>query len=250
MVLITIGLSRLQKLQHAIVNFILFQGKPSSTEQHHRAQNISGRGNPDKSVSEEDKPTRGGRGRGGRKAQGPKKTKGPGKGRGRGRGRGASCTPSPKGKAPTKPDSHDIETPEKTSPAKPTKPGATEQAKASPKKATPTEKPTVPKASPKAKAKASAKKSYDSKTKPKASPKAKNVCKKASGTPEPGAAGDGSTGDKSAARKRKWYSEEDRSFARRAKPTTDHALNQWTAIRDIFKSDLSLKYNSAHQDSC
>ncbi|CAE7816444.1 unnamed protein product, partial [Symbiodinium microadriaticum] len=163
-------------------------------------------------------------------------------------GRGASCTPSPKGKAPTKPDSHDIETPEKTSPAKPTKPGATKQAKASPKQATPTEKPTVPKASPKAKAKASAKKSSDSKTKPKASPKAKNVCKKASGTPEPGAAADESTGDKSAARKRKWYSEEDRSFARRAKPTTEHALNQWTAIRDIFKSDLSLKYNSAHQD--
>ena len=104
--------------------------------------------------------------------------------------------------------------------------------KASPSKGSPSK--PKPKASPKATAKASNRK-------PKSSAKASKPEKPRKDAP---------AGEVAEVKKREWLSDEDKSFARRAKPKSMSSLNHWTAIRDVFNSELASKYNAcSHQDS-
>ena len=50
--------------------------------------------------------------------------------------------------------------------------------------------------------------------------------------------------------KRTRHSEEDKSFARRAKPSKEDSLHQWQAIRDAFNSEIAMNVVSpgSHQD--
>ena len=52
--------------------------------------------------------------------------------------------------------------------------------------------------------------------------------------------------------KRTRHGDEDKSFARRAKPTTDKAQDQWRAIRDVFNEKIHPKLDcpSSHQETC
>ncbi|CAE7193246.1 unnamed protein product [Symbiodinium sp. CCMP2592] len=109
--------------------------------------------------------------------------------------------------------------------------------KASPSKASPS------KASP---SKASPSKASPSKPKPKGKAKAKSgpKAKAAPKMPPP----DKATSD-DGAKKRKRHAEEDKSFARRAKPKMTVPLNHWTAIRDVFRAELADTCGSVEQDS-
>ena len=50
-------------------------------------------------------------------------------------------------------------------------------------------------------------------------------------------------------KKRVRHGAEDKSFARRAKPSGPDALNQWTAIRDAYNAELSHRFGASRQDS-
>ena len=54
---------------------------------------------------------------------------------------------------------------------------------------------------------------------------------------------------KDEAKKRKRHSEDQKSFARRARPKTETALGHWLAIRDAYNAMLSARFNASHQDS-
>ena len=49
--------------------------------------------------------------------------------------------------------------------------------------------------------------------------------------------------------KRVRHSDEDKSFARRARPKTQAAADQWQAIRDIYNAQLFCHYKAGKQDS-
>ena len=88
---------------------------------------------------------------------------------------------------------------------------------------------------PKAKGKAKAK-AAKAKTSPKKTPKkGPNNKKNASKKQEP-------------ERKRQRHSDEDKSFARRARPKGETACNQWLAIRDAYNKDLFATFGASHQD--
>ncbi|CAE7295378.1 unnamed protein product [Symbiodinium sp. KB8] len=137
-----------------------------------------------------------------------------------------------------------VETPQKVSPPKKA-PKAKAKAKAKvakaaqelPSKASPSKSsPSKPKAkaSPKAKVKAS-------------SPKPKSSAKAKASKPEtPSKAAP--AGEGSEVRKRKRHSDDEKSFARRAKPKSEKSLNHWTAIRDVYNAQLFAKYAASHQD--
>ena len=237
------------------------QGEPSRIDQAAAVDPKNQKENGDAELEEEKdgkkpgKPGRGrgnnkgrGRGKGGGRGRGKGKTKGKGNanaaaaggkikaaggkgkarggrgkaagGRGKAAGRGLGkvksvpqnppSTPSPSKKAKMDVDGHDAETPEKTSPAK----------------ATSKKKPS-PKASPATKSKARYVKTASTK-----SPKQKPGTKK-----KPEASG-----------KRNRHSDEDKSFARRAKPKTEDACNQWTALRDCYNKKLFQHFGASAQD--
>ena len=212
-----------------------------------------------------------GRGRGGRGAGG---------GRGRGGTSDAPVTPSPKGKQEDEKDEEEdeekeekdeLETPPKTtapkkrgrkpksegtanetSAAKPPKTGSAKTGKTSTAK--PKSSPAKPKSN-QAKPKSSPAKPKSPPAKPKSSP-----AKPKSGPAKPGKT---SPSEKSQAKrkpdqgaedaprqKRFRHSAEDKSFARRAKPQTEDALNQWKAIReaviDIFLLNSSACRSNLH----
>ena len=49
-------------------------------------------------------------------------------------------------------------------------------------------------------------------------------------------------------RKRKRHSEDEKSFARRARPTSEDSLNQWLAIRDAYRAHLEVRFGASHQE--
>ncbi|CAE7669203.1 unnamed protein product [Symbiodinium sp. CCMP2592] len=125
---------------------------------------------------------------------------------------------------------------------------AAEEEVETPEKATPPERKRAK--APKAKAKAASKSKCSPKSK--ASPKSKTgpkASKTEPSKPRNDESGDGmgdedkgadeGKGDGKAKRRR--HSEDDKSFARRAKPKSSQALIHWSAIRDVFKSDIALK---------
>ena len=219
----------------------LWQGNPSRIEQANSVADACGRkGRPAQEADEfeEDgdaeacmkrpackKPgTAGGRGRGGR---------GRGGRGGRGRGRGqplpehgphteAPDTPPPKIIPSMNDAPEDLETPPKVS-AK--KPAAKAKAKAKQAKQAKQSKQAKPKSSPKKK---------------KASPKKKGSPTK---KPQP-------TSTQGKCKKRVRHGDDDKSFARRAKPQQPSALAHWTVIRDVFNDKLASHFGAAssHQD--
>ena len=48
--------------------------------------------------------------------------------------------------------------------------------------------------------------------------------------------------------KRQRHSDEDKSFARRARPKREEALNQWLAIRDAYNKDIHKNFGASKQD--
>ena len=142
----------------------------------------------------------------------------------------------PKAKAANRKAPKSKASPKKTSPSK-AEPSQDSPSKASPSKASPS------KASP---SKALPSKASPSKPKPKGKAKAKCTPKaKASPKmPPPSKA----TSDEGATKKRKRHSEDDKSFARRAKPKRTVPLNHWTAIRDVFRGELADFCSSVEQD--
>ncbi|CAE7246994.1 unnamed protein product [Symbiodinium microadriaticum] len=120
--------------------------------------------------------------------------------------------------------------PPKTCPAKPSKSSPAKPPKTSPAKPLKTSPAKPPKSSP----------SKPDKKSPKAktSPSEKSQSKH---KPDQGA-------EEAPRAKRTRLSDEDKSFARRAKPQTEDAVNQWTAIRDAYNAVLSLRFGAGHQD--
>ncbi|OLQ01812.1 hypothetical protein AK812_SmicGene15397 [Symbiodinium microadriaticum] len=149
---------------------------------------------------------------------------------GSGRGRGRGDDPFPKeSKRVADEMPEEVETPDKESPPQKKKPKAKAKpgakAKSSPK----------PKASPKSKQAPTSKsgdESSSAKTRPKNAGKPK---------PDESHVDDDCNGNDADKKKRKRHSEDEKSFARRAKPKTTKALAHWAAIRDVFNSDIALK---------
>ena len=151
----------------------------------------------------------------------PKPARGRGRGRGGGRGRGAyvpdegecseECPETPAAKTSKKVlDTEALETPPKKSDKKKPKPKG------------------------KAKAKAANTKRSPKKTAGKNTPQSQKKKKKAT--------------DKELAGKRVRHSDEEKSFARRARPKWEKACNQWLAIRDAYNEDLFDTFGASRQD--
>ena len=148
---------------------------------------------------------------------------------GRGRGRGGRGRGPGRGKK----SAEDLE---------PVTPGPKPKPKQEPAVAVDLE--TPPKKTPKAKAKAKAKgKCSKGKPSPKTSP-AKSSPSSAKKTKQSPTPKKGSKGPK----KRQRHSDEDKSFARRAKPSSEEGCIRWTAIRDAYNEFLHSHFGASRQD--